>query len=89
MLAMAARKMNYRTVVLDPDPNCPAGQVADGQITDAYSSRDGSLALARQSSGVCSRLERLALSGQPRRASLAVCLNNAEGAGKRLEGTKQ
>jgi 5-(carboxyamino)imidazole ribonucleotide synthase len=57
MLAMAARKMNYRTVVLDPDPDCPAGQVADGQITGAYSSSDASLALARQSEVVTYEFE--------------------------------
>ena len=57
MLAMAARKMNYRTVVLDPEPNCPAGQVADGQIADAYSSSDASLALARQSDVVTYEFE--------------------------------
>ena len=47
MLAMAARQMDYKTVVLDPDPACPAGQVADGQIVDAYASRDASRDLAR------------------------------------------
>jgi len=57
MLAMAARKMNYRTVILDPEPNCPAGQVADGQIADAYSSSDASLALARQSDVVTYEFE--------------------------------
>lgn len=44
---MAARQMDYRTVVLDPDPRCPAGQVADGQIVDAYASRSASRDLAR------------------------------------------
>ncbi|MBC8453413.1 MAG: 5-(carboxyamino)imidazole ribonucleotide synthase [Chloroflexi bacterium] len=47
MLAIAARQMDYRTIVLDPDPGCPTGQVADGQITDAYSNRDASRELAR------------------------------------------
>ncbi len=27
MLAIAARQMDYKTIVLDPDPGCPAGQV--------------------------------------------------------------
>ena len=39
--------MDYKTVVLDPDPECPTGQVADGQIRDAYSSRDAARQLAR------------------------------------------
>ena len=49
MLAMSARQMDYKTIVLDPDPKCPTGQVADGQIVDAYSSRDASRSLARSS----------------------------------------
>ena len=47
MIAIAARQMDYKTVVLDPDPECPTGQVADGQIRDAYSSRDAARQLAR------------------------------------------
>ena len=46
MLAIAARQMDYKTIVLDPDPRCPAGQVADGQIVDAYASRNASRDLA-------------------------------------------
>jgi 5-(carboxyamino)imidazole ribonucleotide synthase len=47
MLAIAARQMDYRTVVLDPDSGCPAGQVSDGQLAEPYSSRDASRELAR------------------------------------------
>ena len=36
MLAMAARQMDYRTVTLDPDPDCPAAQVSDRHIAAAY-----------------------------------------------------
>jgi len=38
MMALAARRMGYRIAVLDPDPKCPTGQVADevvvGKLTD-------------------------------------------------------
>lgn len=47
MLAMAARQMDYKSVVLDPNPDSPTSQVADGQITDAYESRDAARDLAR------------------------------------------
>jgi 5-(carboxyamino)imidazole ribonucleotide synthase len=47
MLAIAARQMDYRTVVLDPDSGCPAGQVSDGQLAEPYSSRAASRELAR------------------------------------------
>jgi 5-(carboxyamino)imidazole ribonucleotide synthase len=57
MIAMAARQMDYKTVVLDPDPGCPTGQVSDGQITDAYSNRDASRNLARTSDVVTYEFE--------------------------------
>jgi 5-(carboxyamino)imidazole ribonucleotide synthase len=43
MLAMAAARLGYRTVVLEPQADCPAAQVANRQITAAY---DDSAALA-------------------------------------------
>ena len=57
MLAIAARQMDYRTVVLDPDPNCPTSQVADGQVTAAYASRDTSMQLARSTDVVTYEFE--------------------------------
>ncbi|MBB3541588.1 MULTISPECIES: 5-(carboxyamino)imidazole ribonucleotide synthase [unclassified Rhizobium] len=36
MLAMAAARLNFRTVVLEPQPDCPAAQVANEQIVAAY-----------------------------------------------------
>lgn len=36
MFALAARVMGYRVVVLDPDPLCPAGQVADVHLKAPY-----------------------------------------------------
>lgn len=36
MLAMAAARLGYRTVVLEPQPDCPAAQVANRQIVAAY-----------------------------------------------------
>lgn len=41
MMAIAAKYMGYRIAVLDPTPNCPTAQVADEQITAAYSDMDG------------------------------------------------
>ena len=45
--------------MLDPDPGCPAGQVADGQIIEAYSSRDASKDLARASDVVTYEFENI------------------------------
>ena len=36
MLAMAAAQLGYQTVILEPDPNAPAAQVANDQIIAAY-----------------------------------------------------
>ncbi|TIO09728.1 5-(carboxyamino)imidazole ribonucleotide synthase [Mesorhizobium sp.] len=43
MLAMAAARLGYRTVVLEPQLDCPAAQVANRQIAAAY---DDTTALA-------------------------------------------
>ncbi|RUU42697.1 5-(carboxyamino)imidazole ribonucleotide synthase, partial [Mesorhizobium sp. M2C.T.Ca.TU.002.02.1.1] len=36
MLAMAAARLGYRVVELEPQPDCPAAQVANRQIVAAY-----------------------------------------------------
>ncbi|MGO4437383.1 5-(carboxyamino)imidazole ribonucleotide synthase [Rhizobium sp. RAF56] len=36
MLAMAAARLNFRTVILEPQADCPAAQVANRQIVGAY-----------------------------------------------------
>lgn len=36
MLAMAAARLNFRTVILEPQVDCPAAQVANKQIVAAY-----------------------------------------------------
>lgn len=36
MMAIAARYMGYRIIVLDPTPNCPTAQIADEQIAAPY-----------------------------------------------------
>jgi 5-(carboxyamino)imidazole ribonucleotide synthase len=46
MLALEARRMDYRTLVLDPDPRSPAGQVADEQIIAPLTDLDAALDLA-------------------------------------------
>ncbi|MHB0951433.1 MAG: 5-(carboxyamino)imidazole ribonucleotide synthase [Allorhizobium sp.] len=37
MLAIAASRLNFRTVVLEPQADCPAAQLANSQITASYS----------------------------------------------------
>ena len=49
MLAMAAARLGYRTLVLEPQEDCPAAQVANGQIVAAY---DDAHAAELRASGV-------------------------------------
>jgi 5-(carboxyamino)imidazole ribonucleotide synthase len=39
MLAMAASRLNFRTIILEPQPDCPAAQLANSQIVAAYDDR--------------------------------------------------
>jgi 5-(carboxyamino)imidazole ribonucleotide synthase len=48
MMALAARRMGYRLVVLDPSPRCPTAQVADGFVVGALDDLDSAKHLARQ-----------------------------------------
>jgi len=48
MMAIAARQMGYRIVVLDPSPRCPTAQVADGFVVGALDDLESARHLARQ-----------------------------------------
>lgn len=48
MLAMAAARLSYRTVILEPQPDCPAAQVANRQIVAAYDDPAALAALAAE-----------------------------------------
>jgi len=47
MLAMAAARLNLRTVILEPQTDCPAAQVANAQIVAAYDDAGALAELAR------------------------------------------
>ncbi len=48
MMALAARRMGYRIIVLDPSPRCPTAQVADGTVVGALDDLEAAQLLARQ-----------------------------------------
>jgi 5-(carboxyamino)imidazole ribonucleotide synthase len=48
MMAVAARQMGYRLIVLDPSPRCPTAQVADGVVVGALDDVEAARHLARQ-----------------------------------------
>jgi 5-(carboxyamino)imidazole ribonucleotide synthase len=47
MLAMAAARLSYRTVILEPQADCPAAQVSNRQIVAAYDDAEALDELAR------------------------------------------
>jgi 5-(carboxyamino)imidazole ribonucleotide synthase len=48
MLAMAAARLGYRTIILEPQADCPAAQVANRQIVAAYDDLSALVDLAAQ-----------------------------------------
>lgn len=59
MMTIAAKRMGYRVLVLDPTPDCPAGQVADDQVVAAYDDVTAAQALARRSRVVTIEFENI------------------------------
>jgi 5-(carboxyamino)imidazole ribonucleotide synthase len=57
MFALQARTMGYRVVVLDPDPQSPAGAVADRQIRAAYDDESALAELSRCCAAVTTEFE--------------------------------
>jgi len=57
MFCMAARNMGYRTVVLDPDGNSPAGEVADQQIVADYTSKTALAEMAELCDAITTEFE--------------------------------
>jgi len=67
MLAMAAARLGYRVIVLEPQADCPAAQIANRQIVDAYDSPAALAELARQSAVVTYEFENV-----PVKAAMAL-----------------
>ena len=59
MIAMAARGMGYRILVLDPDPGCPARFIVDGCIEAAWDDSRGAAMLARGCDVVTLEIEQI------------------------------
>jgi 5-(carboxyamino)imidazole ribonucleotide synthase len=68
MLAMAAARLGYCTVILEPQPNCPAAQVANQQIVAAYDDPAGLAELARVSDVVTYEFENVPVTAAARLA---------------------
>lgn len=61
MLAMAAARLGYRTMILEPQPDCPAAQVANAHLAAAYDDPQALAELARQCDVVTFEFENVPL----------------------------
>jgi 5-(carboxyamino)imidazole ribonucleotide synthase len=66
MLAMAAARLNFRTIILEPQADCPAAQVASEQIVAAYDDPEALDALARACQVVTYEFENVPVSAAAR-----------------------
>ena len=57
MFVHAAQRMGYRTVVLDPDADSPAGRASDVHLACGYLDEKGLQTLARQAAGITTEFE--------------------------------
>ncbi|RKD70740.1 5-(carboxyamino)imidazole ribonucleotide synthase [Rhizobium sp. WW_1] len=62
MLAMAAARLNFRTVVLEPQTDCPAAHVANEQIVAAYDDAAALAELAKRCDVVTYEFENVPIS---------------------------
>ena len=61
MVALAARTLGYHVVVLDPDPHCAAGAVADRVIAARFDDVDAAVELARACDVVTIEIEKIGI----------------------------
>lgn len=61
MMGIAARSMGYKVHVLDPDPACPAGYIADIVIEAGWNDRWAAANLARESAAVTLEIEQVSV----------------------------
>ena len=61
MMGIAARSMGYKVHVLDPDPACPAGYIADTVIQAGWHDRWAAANLARECSAVTLEIEQVSI----------------------------
>ena len=69
MLAMAAARLGYRTIILEPQADCPAAQVANRQIVAAYDDEAALDELARECAVVTYEFENVPVGAAARIAA--------------------
>ncbi|KAB2717856.1 5-(carboxyamino)imidazole ribonucleotide synthase [Brucella intermedia] len=74
MLAMAAARLGFQTVILEPQADCPAAQVANRQIVAAYDDPKALAELAAASDVITYEFENVPVSAADRLAETALVL---------------
>lgn len=69
MLAMAAARLSFRTLILEPQADCPAAQLANGQIVAAYDDPAALDALAGSAAVVTYEFENVPVAAAARLAA--------------------
>jgi 5-(carboxyamino)imidazole ribonucleotide synthase len=72
MFTLKARSMGYRVVVLDPDPQSPAGAVADRQIRAAYDDEQALAELSASCAAITTEFENVPAATLERLAQSSV-----------------
>ncbi len=72
MLAMAAARLGYETVILEPQADCPAAQAANRQIVAAYDDAEALAQLAAASDVVTYEFENVPVSAADMLAEKAL-----------------
>lgn len=72
MLAMAAARLGFETVILEPQADCPAAQVANRQIVAAYDDSNALAELATVSDVITYEFENVPVSAADRLAETAL-----------------
>lgn len=75
---LAARRLGYRTVVLDPDPTCPAAAVADLHMAAPYDDSDAIARLAAECAAVSTEFENVPAATLERLAESTTVHPNAD-----------
>ncbi len=74
MLAMAAARFGYETIILEPQAGCPAAQVANRQIVAAYDDPKALAELAAASDVITYEFENVPVSAADKLAETALVL---------------
>ncbi|MDE1994373.1 MAG: 5-(carboxyamino)imidazole ribonucleotide synthase [Rhizobiaceae bacterium] len=69
MLAMAAARLNFRTIILEPQADCPAAQLANEQIVAAYDDPGALAELAKRCDVVTYEFENVPVAAAERLAA--------------------